>query len=147
MYSCGPLHMDEQRLDNQLELIYNSSVLIQDVAWELPGVMDNRDGWQERVRETRASSTWWWWRWWWIMLTCVYALKYDYVSLNCHYSKNVWCINFFCARGVMVIVAGIGHGNTSSNPGLIAFHIALIPLGKVWIQWFSLQLWVNSRAD
>ena len=35
------------------------------------------------------------------------------------------------ARGVMVIVAGIGHGDTSSNPGLIAFHVALIPLGKV----------------
>ena len=35
------------------------------------------------------------------------------------------------ARGVMVIVAGIGHGDTSSNPGLIAFRIALIPLGKV----------------
>ena len=35
------------------------------------------------------------------------------------------------ARGIMVIVAGIGHGDTSSNPGLIAFHIALIPLGKV----------------
>ena len=34
-------------------------------------------------------------------------------------------------RGVMVIVAGIGHGDTSSNPGLIAFYIALIPLGKV----------------
>ena len=30
---------------------------------------------------------------------------------------------------------------------LITFHIALIPLGKVWIQIFSLQLWVNSRAD
>ena len=30
---------------------------------------------------------------------------------------------------------------------LIAFHIALIPLGNVWIQSFSLQLWVNSRAD
>ena len=30
---------------------------------------------------------------------------------------------------------------------LIAFYIALIPLGKVWIQLFSLQLWVNSRAD
>ena len=30
---------------------------------------------------------------------------------------------------------------------LIAFHIALIPLGKVWIQLFSLQPWVNSRAD
>ena len=30
---------------------------------------------------------------------------------------------------------------------LIAFHTALIPLRKVWIQLFSLQLWVNSRAD
>ena len=30
---------------------------------------------------------------------------------------------------------------------LIAFHIAQIPLGKVWIQLFSLQRWVNSRAD
>ena len=30
---------------------------------------------------------------------------------------------------------------------LIAFHIAQILLGKVWIQLFSLQLWVNSRAD
>ena len=30
---------------------------------------------------------------------------------------------------------------------LIAFHIALIPLGKVWIHVFSLQLWVNSRTD
>ena len=30
---------------------------------------------------------------------------------------------------------------------LIAFHIALIPLGKVWIQLFSPQLWVNSRTD
>ena len=28
-----------------------------------------------------------------------------------------------------------------------AFHIALIPLGKVWIQLFSFQLWLNSRAD
>ena len=30
---------------------------------------------------------------------------------------------------------------------LIAFHKALIPLGKVWIQLFSLQLRVNSRTD
>ena len=30
---------------------------------------------------------------------------------------------------------------------LIIFHVALIPLGKVWIRLFSLQLWVNSRAD
>ena len=30
---------------------------------------------------------------------------------------------------------------------LIALHIALIPLGKVWTQLFSLQVWVNSRTD
>ena len=29
---------------------------------------------------------------------------------------------------------------------LIEFHIVLIPLGKVCIQLFSLQLWVNSRT-
>ena len=31
-YSCGPLHMDEQRQDKQLDPTYNSSVPIQDVA-------------------------------------------------------------------------------------------------------------------
>ena len=34
-----------------------------------------------------------------------------------------------------------------SRTRMIAFPIALIPLGKVWIQLFSLQLWVNSRTD
>ena len=33
MYSCRPLHMDKQSLDDQLEPIYNSSVPIHDVAW------------------------------------------------------------------------------------------------------------------
>ena len=32
--------------------------------------------------------------------------------LNCHYFSNVWN-----ACGVMVIVVGNGHGDTSSNPG------------------------------
>ena len=31
-YCCGPLHMDEQRQDDQLKLAYNNSVPIQDVA-------------------------------------------------------------------------------------------------------------------
>ena len=34
-----------------------------------------------------------------------------------------------------------------SSTRLIGFHVALIPLGKVWLQLFSLQLWVNNRAD
>ena len=32
-YSCGPLHMDEQRQDDQLEPIYNCSVPMQDIAF------------------------------------------------------------------------------------------------------------------
>ncbi len=32
MYSCGPIHMDEQRQDDQLEPTYNSSVSIRDLA-------------------------------------------------------------------------------------------------------------------
>ena len=34
MYSCGPLHTDDQGLGDQLEPIYKTSVLIQDVAWK-----------------------------------------------------------------------------------------------------------------
>ena len=34
MCSCGPLHTDEQVLNDQLEHIYSSSVLMQDVAWK-----------------------------------------------------------------------------------------------------------------
>ena len=34
MYSCGPLHTDEQSLDDRLEPMYSSSVPIQDVAWK-----------------------------------------------------------------------------------------------------------------
>ena len=68
-------------------------------------------------------------------------------QLGCHQSCEKLGLFLGGACGVMVIVVGIGYGDTSSNPGLITFHIALIPLGKVWIQLFSLQLWVNSRAD
>ena len=32
MYSCRPLHMDEQRQDDQLEPTYSSSVPIRDVV-------------------------------------------------------------------------------------------------------------------
>ena len=50
-YSCGPLHMNEQRQDNQLEPIYNSSV-IEDIAlkifreqWTIVSGGERRSGW------------------------------------------------------------------------------------------------------
>ena len=31
---------------------------------DLPGAMNDREKWRERVRDIRATSTTWWW-WWW----------------------------------------------------------------------------------
>ena len=50
---------------------------------------------------------------------------------------------------ILDTVEGNGHCNPSSNPGQhwLYFYIALIHLGKVWIQLSSLELWVNNKAD
>ena len=59
---------------------------------DLPEARNDREKWQERVKDIRANSTtWWWW----------------YIYRNGHEFKS-WT-------------------------RLIAFHIALIPLGKIWI--------------
>ena len=55
-FSCGPLHMDEQKQDDQLEHTYNCSVPIQDVDEDLPETMDGREGCRERVRDIRADG-------------------------------------------------------------------------------------------
>ena len=44
MCSCGPLHIDEQRLDNQLEPIYNSSANTGCNLKDLPRVMGGQRG-------------------------------------------------------------------------------------------------------
>ena len=50
-YFCEPLHMSEQRQDDQLEPIYNSSVLIQDVAWK-----SSRERWTTETGDERWSG-------------------------------------------------------------------------------------------
>ena len=78
-------------------------------------------------------------------------MKYQKKSTlrNCSFPHESTINMIGGARGVIVIVVGNEHGDTSSNPGrdLLHFHIALIPLGKVWIQLLSLQLSVSSRVD
>ena len=37
---------------------------------DLPGVMNDREEWWERVRDIRATSTTWWW-WWWYIYTLI----------------------------------------------------------------------------
>ena len=39
---------------------------------DLPEVMNDREKWRERVRETRASSTTWWW--WWMLSVHLYKI-------------------------------------------------------------------------
>ena len=56
MFSSGPLHRDEQVLYDLLELIYSSCVDT-GCSLDLPEAMDDRDEWQERVKEIRASGT------------------------------------------------------------------------------------------
>ena len=67
-------------------------------------------------------------------------------------AKQFWGIflNRGGACGVMVIVVGNEHGDTSSKSWtrLIAFHIALIsPWERYESDYSPLQLWVNSRTD
>ena len=57
MYSGGPLHMDEQRQDNQQEP--NIQQLCADRICnpeDLPEAMDDRKGRRERVRDIRADG-------------------------------------------------------------------------------------------
>ena len=48
--------------------------LCEDTGWcpeDLPGAMNDREEWRERVRDIRSTSaTWWWWWWWWYILQC-----------------------------------------------------------------------------
>ena len=81
------------------------------------------------------------------------------------YTKYISLLNYhFIKEEYSIFVAGFIYGGAhgcsryrrrkwtrrhefKSYTRLIAFHIALIPLGKVLIQLFSLQLCVNSRTD
>ena len=68
------------------------------------------------------------------------SYMYYYLNVRKIDERWLWCNGLLSYEN--------GHGDTSfkSWTRLITFHIALIPLGKIWIQLFSLQLWVNSRA-
>ena len=60
--SLGRANIGRPARTNQQQLCVDTGCSLED----LPGAMDVKDGWQERVREIRASGvTWWWWWWWW----------------------------------------------------------------------------------
>ena len=51
MFYCGPLHMNEQRLDDRQEPIYSSSEPIQDIAWNTC-----REQWRIETSSERVSG-------------------------------------------------------------------------------------------
>ena len=77
--------------------------------------------------------------------TYIYIYIYIKILMNIYIYIYIFIYIIEGAHGVMVIVAGNGYGDTSSNPGRDWLHF-IYHLGKVWIQLFSLQLWINSRA-
>ena len=58
MYSCGPLHMDEQRQDVQLEPTYSSSVPIRDVAMRIGRKQWTIGRYDGRESETSVLIAW-----------------------------------------------------------------------------------------
>ena len=85
--------MDEQRPDDQLEPINNSSVPIHDVA-----LNTSREQWMIETGGERGPGR-----------SVLIARHDDDYDIFFFFFRN--------ARGVMVIVVGNGHGDTSSNPG------------------------------
>ena len=60
IYSSGPIHMDEQKQDDQLEPVYNSSVPIQDIALKTSMERWTIETSGEKESEIRAGSLTWW---------------------------------------------------------------------------------------
>ena len=49
MYACVPVHMNEQRQENQLEPTYNRS-------GDPAEAKNDREGWRDRVRDIRTAG-------------------------------------------------------------------------------------------
>ena len=90
-----PIHMDEQRQDDQLELTYSSCVDTGCSPEDLPEALDNREGWRERFMDICADSATWWWRWW--KHVSLYAshifLQISHIGCICQPSKIWWQIS------------------------------------------------------
>ena len=87
---------------------------------DLPEAMNDREGWWDGVRDIRADGTT---RWWWVVRR-----------------RWPWCNGYRRRKWIQ-------RHEFESLARLITFNIALIPLGKVWIKLFFLQLLVDSRED
>ena len=69
---------------------------------DLPGAMNDRDKWRERVRDIGDTSTTWWWLWWWYIYiyihicVCVCACVILYVVCLKHINLRELCQSLPC---------------------------------------------------
>ena len=115
------------------------------VSWVPASERESRDSdlrEARRICALRALHVGWVESWW-----CQSSQHRKIVCLSPHVEKPInskrWCPWCNCYRRRK----WTRWHEFKSWTRLIAFHIALIPLGKVWIQLFSLQLWINSRTN
>ena len=66
---------------------------------DLPEVIDNREGWRERVRDIRADgATWWWWLVW---------VRFNGISIFIGYSMPKPFLRKKCSGTIQLIAGGI----------------------------------------
>ena len=56
MYSCGPIHMDEQSQYDHLKPTYSSGIDTVSGPEDLPEAIHDKDGWRERVRDIHVIA-------------------------------------------------------------------------------------------
>ena len=154
--------MAKQKQDDQPELTYSSYVRTQDVTQKTcrRRWMIGRSG----VRDIRAGGTTWWW--WWFqscdVISVINLFKKIFTTFKINLKKKLFlsCRKNQDLRNYGKTLKKTLYNNSinirrcpwcngyhrriwtrrhefKSWTWLIAFHIALIPLGKVWIQIFS----------
>ena len=72
---------------------------------------------------------------------CIYIYVCVYIYIYIYIWRHSWWCNEDCYK------RWTQQRKFKSWTRLFEFHIVLVPLGKVSIPLFSLQLWVNSRKD
>ena len=82
MYSYGPPHMAKQKSGRPAETYIQQ--LCEDTGCSLeeqPEAMNNREEWQERIRDIRAGGTSWWWYIYIYMFIWIYMYIYIYMCV------------------------------------------------------------------
>ena len=124
---------------NKIEAVYTKTKInnhikwsfsLKNMPWHSTHSFQRLFHWLKHLWNSSFDSTW---------ICAIIFLWMSFISSNLSLELNFLLINKKCYTEL--------HVNHKGWPRLIAFHMTLIPLGKVWIQLFSLQLWVNSRTD